>query len=164
MTAPIRSMPELVNGIRTARDEREVTHEVIDNISGVQSGYTSKVLAGIKNPGPVSLFPLLGALGKALVIVDDPEQIKLVEGRWQKRKRPQKAQMLKAASSIIEKMDLSPEIKQQLMKEYMQKLGQMGGKKGGSKGGKRRAKLMSKRARQRVATHAARMRWSKRHA
>lgn len=48
----------------------------------------------------------------------------------------------------------------QIDREQFKMWGQMGGRKGS----KRRMQTMNKRARQRVATHAARMRWSRRQA
>lgn len=159
MTAPIRSQAELLDAIRARRDELNISHETIDNIAGLQSGYTSKLLAPqpIKNLGPMSMGPLLGALGVALMLIEDDEQIDRVSSRWQKRKRPQKI----AALSIAHPVEITDEMRKRLIGEYMRKLGSKGGKMGGSKGGKRRAKMMKKRARQAAATHAARMRWSK---
>src|SRR4051812_1815741 len=90
MTAPIRSMPELVQALRTRRDELNISHETIDAIAGLQSGYTSKLLAPkpIKNLGPMSFGSLLGALGLAVVVVPDPQAEAKVEKHWVKRKRP----------------------------------------------------------------------------
>lgn len=155
MTAPIRSMPELLDALRARRDALNVSHETIDAISGLQSGYTSKLLAPkpIKNLGPITMGPLLGALGLAIVVVEDQEQVLRVKSRWIKRKRPQKL----IALALMLKQEESPQLQRKLR---MQELG----KRGGKIGGKRRLKTMSKRARQRAATHAARMRWAKRSA
>lgn len=155
VTAPIRDYPDLVQALRSRRDALNISHETIDSISGLQPGYTSKLLAPkpIKNLGPMSLGSLLGALGLKLVAVEDMEQTERVSARWQKRKRPQKivvGPLLASALSITENR-----------LEYMRKIGSKGGKMGGSKGGKRRLKTMKKRARQAVASHAARMRWAK---
>ena len=156
MTAPIRSMPELLDALRARRDALNISHETLDSISGLQSGYTSKLLAPkpIKNLGPITMGPLLGALGLQILVVEDQEQVSKVQGRWIKRKRPQRLLLLAGALSI-------EEIKREERRKHMQQLGSKGGKMGGSKGGKRRMKTMSRRARQRAATHAARMRWAK---
>ena len=93
MTAKlIRSMPELLEAIRARRDELGVTHENLDSISGLASGYVSKLLCDppMKGLGATSLPALLGALGAALVMVPDTAQIERVSPRWQKRKRPQR--------------------------------------------------------------------------
>ena len=86
----IRSMQEMVAAFRACRDEREITHETVDDIAGWQSGYSSKLLAPtpIKNLGWMSLGAALGAFGKVLLLVDDPEQIKRVKDRWTPRERP----------------------------------------------------------------------------
>lgn len=155
MTAPIRSMPDLIAGLRASVVQRGVAFETVDNISGLPDRYTSKLLAPnpIKNLGFLSIEGVLGALGKALVLVDDPEQIERVKGRWKPSKRPMKLALQASASSIDQQREKTL--------QHMRKLGSMGGKIGGPKGGKRRAKLLGKRARQRIATHAARMRWAK---
>ncbi len=148
-------MPDLIVGLRAAVRERGISYERVDDISGLPDRYTAKLLAPkpIKNMGYTSIGELLGALGKALVLVDDHEQIKRVQGRWIGRQRPLKASLQASAPSISEEREE--------MLLYMRKLGSIGGKIGGSKGGKRRAKIMGKRARQRHATHMARMRWRK---
>jgi hypothetical protein len=156
MTAPIRSQAELLDAIRARRDALNISHETIDGIAGLQSGYTSKLLAPvpIKNLGPMSMGPLLGALGVALVLIEDEALVAKVRGRWIKRKRPQKLPVLASGLSITE-------IDDETRRNYMRMIGSKGGKMGGSKGGKRRAKTMKKRARQAAASHAARMRWAK---
>lgn len=164
MSAPIRSMDELLHTLRNRRDELNISHETIDNIAGLQSGYTSKLLAPtpIKNLGPMSFGALLGALGVALVIVPDPSAIAAVEKRWEKRKRPQKRAPASIAASIQNEVpaniEITPELQAQIDKhEHMKRISKLGAK--------RRNKVMKKRARQQAASHAARMRWSKvRHA
>lgn len=158
MTIPIRSQAELLDAIRARRDELNISHETIDDISGLPKGYTSKLLANppMKNLGHKSLGDLMGALGMALVAVPDPEQIARVEKRWVKRKRPQRL----VASTICVKREEMPENTKQLEGfALMQVLGKAGGKASGKT---RRAKAMKKRALQRVRSHAARARWAKR--
>lgn len=87
----VRSMPELVAALRARRDELQITHETIDSIAEWPAGYAGKLLAPtpIKNLGWLSLGLALNTLGIKLVVVEDPEQRKLVEGRWKRRERPQ---------------------------------------------------------------------------
>src|SRR5258708_39449173 len=87
MTAPSRSMPELIAALRARRDELQITHETIDSIAGWPAGYAGKLLAPepIKNLGWMSLGLALDTLGIALMVVPDEEQIKRVEKRWTKR-------------------------------------------------------------------------------
>jgi hypothetical protein len=86
-------MPEVVEALRVWRDERGITHEVFDHIAGWPSGYAGKLLAPdpIKNLGWMSLGDALKTLAIKLVVVEDKEQRKLVEGRWKQRERPRNA-------------------------------------------------------------------------
>lgn len=162
MTAPIRSMPELIEALRARRDALNISHETIDSIAGLQSGYTSKLLAPkpIKNLGPMSFGSLLGALGLAVVVVEDPGMCERVSKHWQPRKRPMKLPLsitLSIDNQVPAEILITPEITAQMERsEFMKSIGKLGGK--------RRLKTMGKRARQRIATHAARIRWSKRSA
>ena len=165
MTAPIRSMPELVAALRARRDELQLTHETIDAIAGWPSGYAGKLLAPepIKNLGWMSLGAALDTLGIALVVVENKEQRELVESRWKQRERPKNGTALASrfsmANEVSMQIEITPEFQAQMQrKEYMRMIG----KRGGQKGGKRRLKTMGKRRRQAIAAHAARMRWSKR--
>ena len=83
-------MPELVAAHRARRDELQITHETIDAIAGWAPGYAGKILAPdpIKNLGWMSLGSLLGTFGTMLLMVEDEEQIKPVQGRWTRRERP----------------------------------------------------------------------------
>jgi hypothetical protein len=89
----IRSMEELLAALRARRDELQLTHERIDDIAGFASGYCGKLMAPIpiKNLGFMSFGLALDALGVALVMVENPEQIKRVANRWIPRLRPHNA-------------------------------------------------------------------------
>ena len=160
MTAPIRSMPELVAALREWRDERGITHEVFDGIAGWPHGYAGKLLAPnpIKNLGWASLGLALDTLAIELIVIENPEQRKLVEGRWKRRERPKNlpsasmsASMQNSGSAIVH---ITPELHRKLVDlKHMKRIAKLGAK--------RRNKVMKKRARQRAASHAARMRWSK---
>jgi hypothetical protein len=93
VTRLIRDINDLVAAIRARRDELNVSHELLDHLAGLQSGYTSKLLAPepMKGLGPMSLPALLGALGVALVLVEDSAAIERVRDKWVPRKRPQRA-------------------------------------------------------------------------
>jgi len=85
-----RSMQEIVEAIRVWRDMRGVSLATLDHIAGWPDGYGAKLLAPspIKNLGWQSLGLGLNALAIKLVVVEDPEQRKLVERRWIPRERP----------------------------------------------------------------------------
>jgi hypothetical protein len=102
MTAKvITSLTDLLAALRDRRDELNISHEVIDDIAGFQSGYTSKLLAPrpSKNLGYMSLGAVMCALGVGLVLVEDTGLRRLVEGRWHQRKRPPK---LKIDGALID--------------------------------------------------------------
>jgi len=88
----VRTLPELVQALRDRRDELGLTHETLDHISGLQSGYTSKVLAPIpiKGLGHVSAPALLGALAFEIAEIKltvDPKQAEVLASRWTRGKR-----------------------------------------------------------------------------
>lgn len=82
------SMSELVEALRQRRDDLDVSNETIDAIAGFPERYASKLLAprAPRNLSYHSLGQILGALGVALLVVEDPEQVARVKSRWQKRK------------------------------------------------------------------------------
>jgi hypothetical protein len=60
-------------GMRAAfalrKNDLRLTNLEIDDIAGLQGGYTGKILCGMKRPGDMSLPALLGALGCELALV-----------------------------------------------------------------------------------------------
>lgn len=155
MTAPIRDYSGLVQAIRDRREVLNVTNETLDGIAGLTSGYTSKLLAPtpIKNLGPMSFGSLLGALGMALIVVEDQEQIERVKTRWIKRKRYPASF---ASAKRIERLENKGKTGDFA---FMQMIGKKGGKKSGMT---RRKKAMRLREIQAKRSHAARSRWAKR--
>lgn len=89
----VHCIDDLVELIRQRRDEVGITNETLDSVSGLQSGYSGKLLAPvpIKGIGEMSLGALLGALALKVAhieFVEDPEQALRVKDRWVPRKRP----------------------------------------------------------------------------
>jgi hypothetical protein len=160
MTVPIRSMPELIEALRNRARELQLTHETIDNVAGLQSGYTSKLLAPkpIKNLGPMSFESILGALGVAVVVVTDQAAIDRVQGRWEKRKRPQKLSAsipLSIDHEVPLKIAITPELQRFCLRpEYMREIGLRGNMKRNAK--------MSPWKRRVLARRAAKARWGNR--
>jgi hypothetical protein len=85
----IRTMEDLAAALRAKREDIDVACETIDEIAGLTHGHVARITAPIptKGLGSKSLPAVLGALGVALMLVDDPDQIVRVRGRWTKRKR-----------------------------------------------------------------------------
>lgn len=93
MTAKlIHDMPGLLAALRMQRDALNVSHETLDAISGLPAGYVGKVLSPepVRGLGYGSLGALLGALGLALIVVEDSAAAERVRRKWTPRKRPQR--------------------------------------------------------------------------
>jgi len=100
--AIVHDMDELVAALRARRDELQVTFLTLDKVSGVQTGYSAKLLGPgrVKKLGAMSLGCLLGALGLRLIVEVDPEQFARVQSRLVKRQRPRRqAEVAPAAVS-----------------------------------------------------------------
>lgn len=161
MSQPIRSMAELLNAMRARRDYLDISHETIDAISGVPSGYTSKLFAPIptRGIGYKSLGDVLGALGMALVPVEDPEAMRLVRHRWAKRgpsgpRSPVAPWSAGISASMIEELNATSIFKVRYVDPaHMKRIAVLGAIE--------RNRAMSKRARRKAAQHAANVRWAK---
>jgi hypothetical protein len=93
MTAKlIYSMPDLLAVIRARRDALNISHETIDDLAGFPAGYTGKILAPVplRGVGYMSLGAVMGALGIALVAIEDAAAASRVHQKWVPRKRPQR--------------------------------------------------------------------------
>ncbi len=89
----VTNRDELLDLIRTRRDQLGITHEGIDHLAGWASGLTSKLLCDppIRGLGPQSLALVLEvlALGIARIeFIEDPAIVAKMSGRWVPRKRP----------------------------------------------------------------------------
>lgn len=163
----LRTPADMLESYRQNIYERNITYATVDAISGLPDGYTAKLMSPkpMRGLGEKAIEGLNGALGLAFIAVVDAEQVRLVRGRWTKRRfaLPKQKQAALASRFSIDgqtptEIEVMAELQaQQQRREYMKVLG----KRGGKKGGKRRLKTMGKRARQRAASHAARARWSK---
>ena len=69
-------------------EELEVSRETIDHVSGLQSGYSSKILAPVplKRVGSVTLGLLLSTLGLKLVVAEDREALAALRHRMPAKK------------------------------------------------------------------------------
>ena len=90
----VTGMPELVDVMRRRREALGISFETLDQIAGVDDRYAAKVLSPkpLRGLGYMSMGPLLGAMGLALVVIENPEQIARVRHLWIPRKRPQRVQ------------------------------------------------------------------------
>lgn len=74
--AVVRDQLDLVMALRKRAEELNISREVLDELAGFTSGHASKLLATppVKGIGPVTLFPLLGALGYAMTLIEDEQR------------------------------------------------------------------------------------------
>lgn len=82
----------LIEAVRVRIEELETTHESLDHVSGLQSGYISKIVAPIpiKSMGKISMGPVLQTTGLAIIVVRDDEQFAKIKDRLTRRVRPRK--------------------------------------------------------------------------
>src|SRR6516164_1004632 len=69
--------------------ELDTNYACVNDLAGLQDGYLSKLIARspIRNFGPLSLGPTLGALGLKLLLVIDTESLAKIRPRLIKRKK-----------------------------------------------------------------------------
>jgi hypothetical protein len=86
--AEVRDYAGLHAAFRARADELAVSRETLDDLTGLQSGYTAKLLAPvpIKRIGLQSLGPLLCVLGVRLVMLEDLDALRRMGPRLQKRR------------------------------------------------------------------------------
>jgi hypothetical protein len=78
----------LLRTIRGRVAELGITHETLDAISGLQSGYTSKLFADppMRRMGPITLFLVLQSLGLALTVTEDAVTMRSLQHRFTPRR------------------------------------------------------------------------------
>jgi hypothetical protein len=85
----IRSWNELQVALRQRAETLDVSRELLDDLTGLQSGYCAKLLSPkpVRRIGRVSLGALLGALGLKLILAEDREQMEKIKTRLVRRER-----------------------------------------------------------------------------
>lgn len=85
----VRTYDDFLRALRARADELKVTRETIDDLSGIQSGYASKLLSipPIRVMGRVSFGAVLQCLGLAIVIIEDQAALDRISKRLVKRER-----------------------------------------------------------------------------
>lgn len=143
--AVVEDYDGLHTAIRAWVDEQQVTREAIDAVSGLQSGYSGKLLAPVpsKTFGRISLGLMLGALGLDLWVMVNTQKLAAVQGRLSKRKRV----------VVPGSKPLSTEASNNLSPEYFRKMGALGGQY--------RSAMMTKIRRRQIASSGGSARWRK---
>lgn len=73
----VRDPLELVQAFRARADLLDLPRELIDDLAGLARGHSSKLLATppIKGIGPITMFPLAGALGFSIALIEDERRM-----------------------------------------------------------------------------------------
>ena len=102
VVATVGDHNQLLDVIRRRVEELNVSHEVVEAIAGLQSGYLSKVLADPppKRMGPFTWFLILGALGLDVQLAENQQAMERLRPRLEKRKLVRKR--IRAKEGIIE--------------------------------------------------------------
>jgi hypothetical protein len=87
--AEVRSWSELQVALRQRAETLDVSREVLEHLTGLQSGYCAKLLAPhpIRRLGRVSLGPMLQVLGLKLLVVEDTDALERIRPRLTRRER-----------------------------------------------------------------------------
>jgi hypothetical protein len=146
MTAPIatiRSQDELIEGLRAAKEMRNLSDRWLDECGDFTTGHINKILGPRREKGlsPFVLQMLLSMLAVKLVLVPDPDQEIRMRERWEGRDnsnvRPEPSRI---SQKLVERA------KPLVLKEN------------GSIGGKVRAHLLSPKQRSEIARKGGRAR------
>lgn len=84
----VRDYEGLIEALRTRARELDLTNQTIDELAGLQSGYTGKLFGPrqVKTLGGISFGLLLQTLGLGIVVVEDAEALAAIAKRYEKRK------------------------------------------------------------------------------
>jgi hypothetical protein len=147
VVATVRHYAELLQTIRDRVAELEITHETLDAVAGLQSGYASKLLSNppIKRMGAFTQFIVLQALGMKLQAIEDPEQLARVQSRLVKREVPRRPLPGKGRHTAI-KYEIGPDLLRLMQ----------------IRGGRNRMAKMTPKQRSAFGRKAARARWDRR--
>jgi hypothetical protein len=82
----LRTYADVIAALRARKDALGLSNAVLDEIAGLTDGYTDKALGPTqaKRPSTYNLLSLIGALGLAVQLVEDPDT--KVQRRWTKRR------------------------------------------------------------------------------
>jgi len=136
----VHSYSDLHGILRRRAEQLELSRECIDFYSGLQPGYSSKLLSPnpTKRIGPLALTLLLPTLGAKLLVVEDPEA--LARLRSNSGVKPRSAQHSAHAKVVM------------LSGRHFRRIGKKGGALSRSK--------MSKQQASEIGRKAAVIRWS----
>jgi hypothetical protein len=133
---------KLLAAIRRRIEELDLSHETVEHLAGLRSGYLSKVIADPppKRMSPFTQFLILQALGLRVKLEEDQQLIEKLKGRWSKRKL---RKSMHTAVSMDRVIHLPP--------DFMRRISRMGCEA--------RMRKLSPERRSAIARNAASARW-----
>jgi hypothetical protein len=146
MNAPLGEFSDydgLRRALNAAREKRNISLSKLNEITGAPDGYFEKLLGprSVRRIGLQSLGWALGGLGIKCILVEDPEALERVEGRFVDRDEAHLASVLNGVVHI------------QVNRSHYRKIGVLGGANS--------RKNLGKRKRRKLAKAAAMVRWGK---
>lgn len=84
----VKDYDGLIEALKRRACELDLTNQTIDELAGLQSGYTGKLFGPRqgRSLGGVSFGLMLQTLGVGVVLVEDPEALARIAARYEKRK------------------------------------------------------------------------------
>lgn len=103
--AEVGSYDELIDALRMVMVERRLTVSTLDYLTGLQSGYSGKLLGlgQVKRLGPISMGLVLQALGVKLLVVEDTATLKKMQKQYEQRERPAR-DAYRVSTALIERV------------------------------------------------------------
>jgi hypothetical protein len=163
MIAPLAEFVDY-DGLRRAlnavRDHRDLSFELMDQITGAPAGYFSKLLGPrpVRRIGLNSLGWALGGLGIKCVLIEDPAALLLIQSRFKSRDVPHlKSVMRSGVTHMIVQHRRMSMIGRKGRKSRWDSMTLKQRTAWGKRMAKSRWKKHKRRARQRAAAHKARL-------
>jgi hypothetical protein len=114
--AVIATYQDLRAAIATRRKELGLSQLAVDEIAGLQSGYTAKLEVGIKNFGEMSLSAILGALGLVLAASKQSE-LPLETWTSAQNRRKKAVELWRKKGGIVRAIQLTPKRRRAIAKK-----------------------------------------------
>ena len=103
--AEARCCAEIVDALRTRREELQLSNESVEHVLNLTSGHADKLWSGTRGLSADMLDKMLFGMGLKLLVAIDPEQVQRMQPRWENAGRRDQRQVRPPAR--ISKMLLS---------------------------------------------------------
>jgi hypothetical protein len=83
----LRTADDVLEALRARKVALQLSNSMIDEIAGLTDGHFDKAAgpSRVKPPNLYTLMSIIGALGLAVQLVEDPERVRAVRNRWRRR-------------------------------------------------------------------------------